>query len=838
MAKRKSRKDTGSAKKPAKPQNKLRTSMVNFALIAVLAVTGAFAYLAFMERPGISKATINAQSQSFADSQVSLVNQALSQLQLRLSNIALSAELLAALDIDDQLIIERYKQELSRAFPEATSSKLIKLGPLGIGSLNKDSRGLRSNIELDLLRYASNGEHAEPEAYNIDGQWFFSLAAPIKSDLKNYASGALLVTLDERYLQTLLSQLDNTLGQTALIQQFRNKQHIITKAGASGVDSYTVTVDASVSHWQVHFSPSAELVARSAQDATIIWVLLAAVVVAILLAAFLSNSALKAELAANLATLSSLKKNNRSEFTLPGFETADSTVRDLLNAAEEQAAAAQASAEKSPAFVDPTMDIIENGPLSLDELEEADPPESGFSLSSELPENIFRAYDIRGLADSELTDDVVYSIGMAIGSEALDQGQQSVVVSADGRHSSPRIRDAMIAGLRASGRDVLDIGTMPTPLMYFATHQLNTQSGVMITGSHNPSEYNGIKIVIGGRALSGAAILALKERVLNNQLASGAGHYQTEIMDKVYIDYIINDVAIAQPLKLVLDAGNGVAGAIAPTLFEELGCEVIPLYCEVDGDFPNHHPDPTVEANLEDLKRTVLEHEADLGIAFDGDGDRVGIVTATGKSVPADRLLMLLAQDVVSRNPGADILFDVKCSRNLNNLISNYGGRPIMWKTGHSFMKEKMAETGALLGGEFSGHIFFKERWFGFDDGMYAAARLVEILSTTDPDMDMQLLAFPESISSPELKVETSEAQKFAIIEKLVSTADFGDGKLSTLDGLRVDFPDGWGLVRASNTTPMLILRFEADTEEAMQRIQTQFKDQLTTVDSRLQFGF
>lgn len=460
------------------------------------------------------------------------------------------------------------------------------------------------------------------------------------------------------------------------------------------------------------------------------------------------------------------------------------------------------------------------------------------NIPQTLPENIFRAYDIRGLADTELNDEVVYAIGLAIGSAALDQDQHRVVVAADGRNSSPRIREALVKGLTASGRDVIDIGTQPTPLMYFATHQLDTQSGVMITGSHNPAEYNGIKIVIAGKALSGAAIVSLKDRILTKTLASGKGQYQTQDIERRYIDYILNDVAIAQPLKIVLDAGNGVAGAIAPRLFEDLGCEVIPLYCEVDGNFPNHHPDPTVEANLTDLKNTVQQQQADLGIAFDGDGDRLGVVTASGKSVPADRLLILLAQDIISRHPGAGVLFDVKCTRHLNILISHYGGRPIMWKTGHSFMKEKMAETGALLGGEFSGHIFFKERWFGFDDGMYAAARLIEMLGATNADLDQQLAALPESLGSPELKVETTESKKFAIVEQLINSVQFDGGKISTLDGLRVDFADGWGLVRASNTTPMLILRFEADTEEAMIRIQSQFKQLLAGIDNSLQFGF
>ncbi|MEH6909334.1 MAG: phosphomannomutase/phosphoglucomutase [Oceanicoccus sp.] len=836
MANNKSRnsKSSDSDESKAKPENKLRSTLINAAILSLLIVGAMFSYLALIERPAISKATIQAQAQSLADSQVSLIDQALSQLQLRLSSIAMSAELLAGLDLLDQNVVNRYRRELSRAFPEAVSTKLITLGPLGIASLNKESRELRNNIELDLLRYASNGIPAEPEAYKIDGKWLFSVAIPVKAEDKTYASGALLVTLDESYLLSLLGQLDSSLGQSRLIQQFKNKQHIIASNGNAGSSHLTVTADTSISHWQISFTPSAEMIAKSRNTASIVWIMLAVAISALILSAISANSTLKKALAWNLQNLTQPGKSKKPPYTLPGFEEVSLRFKEIQAAASKPI---EPEPEMPIELVDPLMDIIKSGPLTLDELKDNEPEEE-FVLPDVLPDTIFRAYDIRGLAESELTDQTVYAIAMAIGSEAQAQGQQSVIVSADGRHSSPRIRKAMIAGLQASGADVIDIGTQPTPLMYFATHQLSTQSGVMITGSHNPAEYNGIKVVINQKALSGAAIQSLKERILNNDLASGSGEYQSQLIDQSYIDYIINDVAIAQPLKIVIDAGNGVTGPIAPRLFEELGCEIIPLYCDVDGDFPNHHPDPTVEANLEDLKRAVSEHKADLGIAFDGDGDRLGVVTASGKSVPADRLLMLLAQDVVSRNPGADVIFDVKCSRNLNNLISNYGGRPIMWKSGHSFMKEKMAETGALLGGEFSGHIFFKERWFGFDDGMYSAARLVEILSTTDPDLDLQLEAFPQSIGSPELKIESSESQKFAVIEQLINTGNFDDGKLSTLDGLRVDYPDGWGLVRASNTTPMLVLRFEADTEQAMERIQHLFKEQLSAVDNSLHFDF
>lgn len=823
MAKKKSSKKT-AAQSTAKANNKLQSILISSAAIGALVVAGCFAYLGVIERSAINDQTIRAQAQTFANSQMSLVDQAVAQLRFRLKRFTEARTLLSALNKGDQAELAQFQLELSRAFPEALSAKLIPLGPLGIAALDKDKYQLRNNIELDLLRYASNGEVVEPEAYKVDGRWLFSLAEAVKVADAKHASGALLVTMDQDYLQKLIAQLDSTMGQTSLIQPYKNKQHLLVNTGSSGDPRYQVSADATASPWQVQFIPSAELINKTQHSGLIIWILMGVALLAVLAAMVISLNSLQKALADNLANLVS----GKTDFNLPGFSAAAKALKSKTAAPAKAKKADSAAGQSESSTAQKPTAAKAGKPAKTDSVQ----------VPADIPETIFRAYDIRGLAEQELTDEIVHAIGLSIGSEALDQGQQTVIVASDGRNSSPRIREAMINGLLASGRDVIDIGMVPTPLMYFATHQLGAQSGVMITGSHNPAEYNGIKIVIGNRALSGQAIQALRQRILSKDLATGSGHRDNQDIEQAYIDYIINDVAIAQPLKIVLDAGNGVAGAIAPRLFEELGCEIIQLYCEVDGNFPNHHPDPTVEANLADLKTVVAEQGADLGIAFDGDGDRLGVVTATGKSVAADRLLMLLAQDVVSRNPGADVIFDVKCTRNLNTLISNYGGRPIMWKTGHSFMKEKMVETGALLGGEFSGHIFFKERWFGFDDGMYAAARLIEILSTSDPDLDLQLEAFPDSVGSPELKVATSEEGKFQIIEQLVNQGEFGDGKVSTLDGVRVDFPDGWGLVRASNTTPMLILRFEADSEESLARIQVLFKEQLLGVDPGLQIGF
>ena len=442
-------------------------------------------------------------------------------------------------------------------------------------------------------------------------------------------------------------------------------------------------------------------------------------------------------------------------------------------------------------------------------------------------ETIFRAYDIRGIVGETLSADTVRVIGRAIGSEGIDRGVKTICIGFDGRHSSPELADALGSGIMAAGCDVINLGAIPTPVLYFATHELGTGSGVMVTGSHNPANYNGLKIMLGGETLSGEAIQRLLQRIQTGDFVSGRGSQSSQDMRRAYLDRIVGDIAVAAPLKVVLDAGNGIAGELAPILVEELGCEVVPLYCEVDGDFPNHHPDPGKPENLKDLIAAVKSEKADLGLAFDGDGDRLGVVTNTGKIIWPDRLMMLFARDVVSRNPGADVLYDVKCSRRLAGVISEAGGRPIMWKTGHSLMKAKMKETGALLAGEMSGHIFFGERWFGFDDGLYAAARLLEILGIEDRDSGEVFEEFPEDVSTPELNVEVTEQTKFGIIERLGQKGDFGDGSISTIDGIRVEFSDGWGLCRASNTTPMLVLRFEAESDEALERIKSVFREQL-----------
>jgi len=401
------------------------------------------------------------------------------------------------------------------------------------------------------------------------------------------------------------------------------------------------------------------------------------------------------------------------------------------------------------------------------------------------------------------------------------------------------VSEQLIEGILSTGCNVINLGMVPTPLLYFATCELShTNSGVMVTASHNPPEDNGFKIVINGTTLLGEQIQGLKQRIDQQRFLSGGGNEDFMDLSLPYMERILSDVALAGELSIVLDCGNGVAGDLAPRLFDELGCKVTPLFCDVDGNFPNHPADPSVPANLKLLIAKVKEVNADLGVALDGDGDRLGVVTASGRIIWPDRLLMLLAKDIVARNPGADVIFDVKSSRELNSVVTSYGGRPIMWKSGHSNMKAKMQETDALLGGELSGHIFIKERWFGFDDGLYAAARIMEIMTLREQDLDSIFETFPDLPATPELKIEVDEGRKFELMKKLTQRGDFGDGKLTTIDGLRVDYADGWGLVRASNTSSALTLRFEGQSRESMSRIQERFMEQLLAVDKNLTIPF
>ena len=441
-----------------------------------------------------------------------------------------------------------------------------------------------------------------------------------------------------------------------------------------------------------------------------------------------------------------------------------------------------------------------------------------------IPAEIFRTYDIRGVVGRTLTRELAREIGRALGSVGRERGASTFAVCRDGRLSGPELSASLIEGLTAAGADVIDIGMAPTPLAYFAAHHLGCGSCVAVSGSHNPPDYNGLKMVVGGDALYGEAIQDLRKRIEKQEFSSGQGKRDRADVLDAYVERVAGDVKLARAFHVAIDCGNGVAGMLAPRLYRRLGCEVTELFCEVDGRFPNHHPDPARPENLQELIKTLKSGKAELGLAFDGDGDRLGVVTKDGEIIFPDRQLMLLAKDVLSRNPGAQIIYDVKSTRLLAPWIERHGGRPLIWKTGHSLIKAKLKETGAPLAGEMSGHTFFKERWYGFDDALYGGARLLEVLSK-EPDANRTLKNLPNLPSTPELHWALAEGEPHALVARLQAARPFpGAERVITIDGVRVEYADGFGLARASNTTPVIVLRFEADTNAALERIKGEFR--------------
>lgn len=460
-----------------------------------------------------------------------------------------------------------------------------------------------------------------------------------------------------------------------------------------------------------------------------------------------------------------------------------------------------------------------------------------YSIVKDIDSSIFRAYDIRGLVPEGLSEDVVYTLGRAVGTEIYENADKSAVVGRDGRLSSPSLYKALLAGLVDSGCIIMDIGLVPSPMVYYASKVLAMSSAVVLTGSHNPKDYNGLKIILDKETLTENKIKMLRDRVLRGDFRSGRGSVGTVDFSNVYINDIKRRIKLAEPLKVVIDCGNGAAGEVAPQLFKSLGCDVISLYCDIDGNFPNHHPNPSESENMQDLIAAVKEHKADIGLAFDGDADRIGVVTDTGEIIWPDRQMMLFASDLLARNPGGKIVFDVKSSNHLAEVIKEHGGVPVLWKTGHSVLKAKMIEEDAILAGEMSGHVFFQDNWYGFDDGLYVAARMLELLAAHEGTLSEIFSNFPMGINTPELNIAMADDKKFNYIETLKQTVEIPEATINYIDGLRIEYPFGWALVRASNTTPCLTLRFEADTEEYLQEIQDTIAELMLEADPSLDLG-
>lgn len=707
---------------------------------------------------------------------------------------------------------------------------------------------------LDLIRRAETRQFVGPEAGTAQGKRLYA-AQPITPD--GSVAGVLLVVFEPEFLLDPLQYFTNLRGSLQILQTVGGTPTTtVLEVGGNDGDLASMEQALFIPQWKVGFA-AAESEVLQADNTAALFTPFALALALLFGGTFLGFNIYNRKIKNDAATLTDyVTRIARGRSANPGryqigalaevaaavavHDKTPPPARDKKNKSEEADdidLLEDLDEDKPPAAVkkDDFLDVQSSGAqdnFGIEVSEEVGPMDMGINFDP----GIFRAYDIRGITTTNLTEDVVYWIGRAFAAEALSQNQSRVAVGRDGRHSGEPLQNALTKGLTEGGIDVISIGRVPTPTLYYATYALDTGTGIMITGSHNPPEYNGLKMMIGGVTLAEDMIQDLFKRILNNDLSEGEGDVDEINLDDSYIDRVLEEVALAQPLKVVVDCGNGVAGDIAPRLLREFGCEVIELYCEIDGDFPNHHPDPAEPENLEDLRTVVKAEKADLGLAFDGDGDRLGVVTNSGEIIWPDKLIMLFAQDIVSRNPGADIIYDVKCSRHLNNIISELGGRPIMWKTGHSHMKAKIKETGALLAGEFSGHICFGERWYGFDDALYSAVRLLEILSTDGRSADEVFAQFPVTFTTPEIKITTTEAEKFEIMEKLSAGADWGEGTITTIDGIRVDYADGWGLIRPSNTSPVLSLRFEADGPGALDRIQDEFQAQLTQVEPNLSF--
>ncbi len=842
----------------AKPGHKHSDDLLPGALAALVGVAAAGALLWFGAIVPSEQSRTGQLAQVWGDSQASALRQAITQLQADTAAAAHDPSLIDALNSGDAGQLMTAERRLG--YRDGVVDAHLNLP--GQAQQNSQRTAPMNFAALDLLRRLEGGQQPSPEAYKVGERWLIYSAAPLRLNDQSAPQGTLLLVFDLDRLLRSLPALPDGVGQLQLVQQFDNAPaQVLAQLGQPG-DAAAIALDSGNPNWKLSFVPGTALAGEGVSPLLLALAALLALGGA-LLGLKLYQGTLQRKLRDDAQQLNQLLQELSNGKSVKAFSLRLPALDSLAQALARQPrrkpepvpdngqakavasnpvaqAPAQPAVSADPLFQD--TDILDIDILDEDQdllgLEQAPAMTSIEQIAPTLPASIFRAYDIRGVVGDTLTTETAYWVGRAIGSESLARGEPCVSVGRDGRLSGPELVQALIQGLLDCGCRVSDVGMVPTPALYYAANVLAGKSGVMLTGSHNPPDYNGFKIMIAGETLANEQITALHTRIQNNDLASGVGSVEVvDVLDR-YFREIRDDIALAKPMKVVVDCGNGVAGVIAPQLIEALGCTVIPLYCDVDGTFPNHHPDPGKPENLEDLIAKVKEEKADLGLAFDGDGDRVGVVTNEGTIIYPDRLLMLFAKDVVSRNPGADIIFDVKCTRRLTALISGYGGRPVMWKTGHSLIKKKMKETGALLAGEMSGHIFFKERWYGFDDGIYSAARLLEILSQDKRDAELVFSAFPKDVSTPEINITVTDESKFRLIERLQREANWGEANLTTLDGVRVDYPKGWGLCRASNTTPVLVLRFEADTEEELERIKQVFRSQLTLIAPEINLPF
>ena len=707
-----------------------------------------------------------------------------------------------------------------------------------------DAMGLHTTLGYavqDLVSRTLNGADMRLEAVQRNGDLHFYWASPVRDEQQRIA-GVLLAEYGPAWLSQFQSGASQTLGQVVVTQYVDNDRSRgleIFRTGKDAPRTGTLVTLPINDFWYLTYIPAEERPQLSLMPLVTPWVV---VLLATLIGLFILVGLQKREILRNqlklLTYVRGLSRNGTDEqptFTLRLFHELAGSMQHLIHTLRPSVSTSVTSSrDNSRNKPDIVFEPVRKTPVSarsaatdkglpelmVEEMEHEEP--------APVSQSIFRAYDIRGIVGQDLTPEIIYWIGRALGAEVRERGFSKLALAWDGRLSSPSLSSELQRGVLEAGCDVISLGAQPTGLLYFATHELDAPCGAMITGSHNPAEFNGIKIVIDRHTLAQEELMGLYHRIKRGDLPRGEGQLEQRDLSPAYLQRIDDDIQLARPLNIVVDAGNGIAGPLAEQLLQRLGVNATCLFCDVDGNFPNHHPDPGVPHNLQSLQQTVLANKADLGLAFDGDGDRVALVDNHGKIIWPDRLLMLLVEDILPRHPGRDVIYDIKSSRHLATLISRHGGRPAMWKTGHSLMKRKMQETQAVVGGEFSGHLYIQDRWYGFDDGLYAAARLLEILSQRSQSCAEVFAALPEDVSTPEITINTDDVRKFSILKTLSEDAQLTDGaRVFTMDGLRIEFPDGWGLVRPSNTTPKLTLRFAGNNEAAVARLQQRMKEAL-----------
>jgi len=750
----------------------------------------------------------------------------------------------AALNAGDQDAIRAVEADLRKNLPDVIQVRLL---PRDANQPDTSGPAPLGYAGLDMLRRVIETGQTAAEVHQVKTELpYLALALPVGD--QGSEVGVLFIAWDLRFLIRVVESSPSFPGRLQLMQGGQGGYVLAKGPGELEDELNDGVVDVPESIWKVSYGLAPQT--GGLGDLTTMGALIAGAALALLLGLFLQLRMLGRDLRDDMGTVVNLGEAILRRESVPAPQANLAATADAIALLGQYARDARDAREGTPGnapAVRKAAPAAASGghPLSGMEVEELDNDPAELLAGNartpaqiDISETLFRAYDVRGVVGETLTAPVAKLLGHAVATLVREQGGQQVVVARDARLSSPELAAALVKGLVAGGCDVLDIGPSPSPLLYFAMHTRPVQAGIMVTGSHNPSGYNGFKIVIGDRILDGDDLLSLRQRMLDGDFSHGNGAVEQEDLLDAYLEAVVQEVQLARPLKVVVDAGNGVAGELAIASFEALGCEVVPLFCEPDGSFPNHHPDPSQPDNLASLMLEVQAQEADLGIALDGDGDRLGVVDNTGANVWPDKVLMLLAADILGRHPGVDILYDVKCSRHLASFILAHGGRPIMWKSGHSRMRAKMLETGALLGGEFSGHLFIKERWFGFDDAIYAAARILEIMALEPRSANELFAELPTSPSTPEYQLVLEEGQGRDLMRALDAHKVFDDARLVELDGLRVEFANGWGLIRPSNTTPSLTFRFEADDAGALEEIKGRFRDLLRRVAPDMQAPF